>query len=353
MRILLIGGTGLISSELASIATARGDQVTMVNRGRSGAIPPPATAQVIHADATDPSALRAALADALDTGTRFDAVVQFVAFGPEHVEHDVETFAALTDHYVLIATGASYRTPDRLELLTESTAQDNPHWEYARLKQAAEQALRTAAARVGLPFTIVRPAHTYGPSKIPAYTGNSRHPWTIIDRMRSGKDIVVPGDGTSLWTVTHARDVAGALAELLGLTAAFGVAVHITSDEALTWNAIYATLAHAAGISAAQYERQRLCVPSDALVAAAPSQSGSIYGDKMHPAAYDTTLIKTLVPGWRARIPFAEGIEEAIAWFEADPARQTVDHEANAVLDRIAGIYRDALAKSAASAPRA
>lgn len=340
MRILIVGGTGLISSELAALAVERGDDLTLVNRGNSPVAPPPPGAEVIHADATDATAMRAALRGRQLRGERFDAVVQCVAFTPEHVAEDIETFARLTDQYVLIATGASYRTAERFQLLTEDTSQENLYWEYAQLKQAAEQVLRGAEA---LPWTIVRPAHTYGPSKIPAFTGNSRHPWTIVDRMRRGADIVIPGDGTALWTITHARDVAAGILGLLGKDEALGEAVHITSDEALTWNALYREIATAAGLTDDQFEAQRICVPSDALVAAAPSQAGSIYGDKMHTAVYDTSRIATLVPGWRAHIPFAEGMAEAVAWFEAHPDRQTVDEGANEMFDRLATIYRHAL----------
>ncbi|WP_062134371.1 NAD-dependent epimerase/dehydratase family protein [Demequina aestuarii] len=341
MRILIVGGTGLISSELAALASERGDSLTLVNRGNSPVAPPPEGAEVIHADATDAAAMRAALRGRQLRGERFDAVVQCVAFTPEHVAEDAETFARLTDQYVLVATGASYRTAERFQLLTEQTGQENLYWEYARLKQAAEQVLRDST---GLPWTIVRPAHTYGPSKIPAYTGNSRHPWTIVDRMRRGADIVIPGDGTSLWTVTHARDVAAGILGLLGNADAIGAAVHITSDEALTWTGLYREIARAAGLSDEQFEAQTVCVPSDALVAASPSQAGSIYGDKMHSAVYDTSRIAALVPGWSARIPFDEGVAEAISWFEARPDRQTVDENANAMFDRLGAIYRRALA---------
>lgn len=343
MKILIVGGTGLISSELAAQAHARRDQLTLVNRGTSTLAAPPAGADVIHCDATDASAIRAALRGRQLRGEKFDAVVQFVAFTPEHVAQDVETFARLTDQYVLIATGASYRTPEHFEALTEDTPQENLHWEYAQLKQQAEQVLRERATKAGLPWTIVRPAHTYGPSKIPAFTGNSRHPWTIIDRMRRGADIVIPGDGTALWTITHARDVAAGVLGLLGQPQAIGTPVHITSDAALSWNGLYRSIARAAGLTDEQYEAQRVCVPSDALVAAAPSQAGSIYGDKMHSAVYDTSRISSLIPDWRAHITFDEGMAEAIAWFEARPDRQSIDNEANAMFDRLAAIYRRAL----------
>ncbi|WP_084130761.1 NAD-dependent epimerase/dehydratase family protein [Demequina sp. NBRC 110055] len=343
MRILIVGGTGLISSEVAQAAVAAGHELTLVNRGRSATAQPPHGARSVVVDATDASALRSALA-----GERYDTVLQSIAFTPEHVAADVETFAALTDQYVLIATSASYQTFDRLHLTREDDPQENLFWEYARLKAQAEQVLREHATAAGLGYTIIRPAHTYGPSKIPAFTGNSRHPWTIVERMRRGADVVIPGDGTGLWTLTHARDLAAAAVGLFGNDRALGEAVHITSDEALTWNAIYGAIADAAGLSAEQFGAQRVCVPSDAMVTAAPDQAGSIYGDKMHPAAYDTSKIKDLVPGWEAKISFAEGIRECVEWFEADPARQSVDDAANTMLDRLAAIYRHALAEAGA-----
>lgn len=349
MKILIVGGTGLISSELAAQAHAHSHQLTLINRGTSKIASPPPGADVIHADATNATAMRAALRGRQLRGEKYDAVVQFVAFTPEHVAEDVETFSRLTDQYVLIATGAAYETREHFVALTENTPQENLHWEYARLKQAAEQVLRERATATGLGWTIARPAHTYGPSKIPAFTGNSSHPWTIVDRMRRGADIVIPGDGTGLWTITHARDVAVGLLGLLGNPNALGQAVHITSDQALTWTGLYRTIAHAAGLSDEQFEAQRVYVPSDALVAAAPSQSGSIYGDKMHPAVYDNSLIKALVPGWSATTTFAEGMAQAIEWGDADPARQSVDAAANAMFDRLGAIYRGAL--SAAAAP--
>jgi nucleoside-diphosphate-sugar epimerase len=347
MRVLVIGGTGLISSEFAELALARGDEVTLINRGAS-ALPTPPGAKVLHADATDASALRGALHGARLRRERWDAVVQFIAFTPGHVAADLETFAPLADRYVLVATSAAYRKFERLHPLTEDTEQENAYWQYARDKIACEEVLRSAGGTI--PWTIVRPAHTYGRSRIPAFTGNSRHPWTIVDRMRRGADIVLPGDGASLWTIAHARDVAAGMLGLLSTPDAVGRAVHITSDEALTWRGLYREIARAAGLGDTEFDALCVSVPSDALVAAAPSQAGSIYGDKMHNAVYDTSLIKELVPGWEARVSFAEGIREAVAWFEADPARQTVDEEANAMFDRLAGIYRAALRESSLSA---
>lgn len=341
MRILMIGGTGLISSELVALAAARGDSLTLVTRGRSGGAP--AGAHLIHADATDATALRDALHGMRLRGERFDAVVQFVAFDPAHVAADVETFAPLTDQYVLIATSAAYKTFDRFHPLTEDTPQENLYWEYARLKAECERVLRERADAAGLGWTIVRPAHTYGPSKIPGYIGNSSDPWTLVDRMRRGADIIIPGDGTSLWTLTHARDVAAGILGLLGNSQALGRAVHITGDEAYTWMGIHAAIARAAGLDDAQLAAQVVCVPTDAMVAAEPALEGGTRGDKMHAAVYDTSLIKALVPGWSAQVTLEEGVAEAIAWFEADPARQTIDERSNALLDRLGRVYREAL----------
>lgn len=343
MRILVVGGTGLISSAFADACAARGDDLTLITRGRPGRQPAPANAKSIHVDATDAVALRSALRGARLRGERWDAVVQFVAFTPDHVRDDVETFATLTDRYVLIATAAAYATFDHFHLLTEDTRLSNRFWDYAQQKIACEETLTSRAPAAGLDYTIVRPAHTYGDSKIPAYAGNSTHPWTIVDRMRRGADIVIPGDGTALWTVTHASDVAAGIRGLLESPAAVGRAVHVTSDEALSWTGLYAAIARAAGLTAEQFAEQVVYVPSDALVAAAPSQQGPLRGDKMHCAVFDTSLIKELVPGWRATVPFSRGVAQAVEAFESHPDWCTVDDDANAMLDRLGSIYRGAL----------
>lgn len=338
---MLIGGTGLISSEAARLALASGHEVTLVNRGRS-TLTTAHGAHVIHADATDATALRSALRGPRLRGEKFDAVIQFIAYTPDHVIADLETFRRLTDRYVLIATSAAYRKVDYLRPLTEDVPLENPYWQYARDKIACEEALREHAE--GLEWTIVRPAHTYGPSKIPGYTGVSRHPWTLVDRMRRGADIILPGDGTSLWTITHARDVAAGILGLAAAPDAVGEAVHVTGSEALTWRGIHERIATAAGVSREAFAAQAVCVPSEALVAAAPDSAGGILGDKMHPAVYDTSKLRALVPGWEAHIPFNEGIAEAIAYFESHPQLQTIDDASNAMFDAVAARYRAAAA---------
>jgi nucleoside-diphosphate-sugar epimerase len=297
---------------------------------------------MLYVDATDSGALRAALG-ASAAGERFDAVVQFIGYEPGHIADDVVTFAPRTDHYVFISTAATYRSFDHWVRKGEDTDQANPHWEYARKKAECEHVLREYAADADLPFTIARPAHTYGATRIPGYVGNSRHPWTLIDRMRRGADIIIPGDGTSLWSLTHARDVAVAIVGLLGNEAAFGQAVNVMGDGALTWNGIFETIATEAGLTVPQLAAISVHVPSEAIVAAIPEAAGNIFGDKMHSSVFDTSKLRALVPESEPRVRFATGVREALAWFEANPERQTIDDDANEALDRLGRVYRSAL----------
>ena len=329
MRLLFIGGTGIISSAVSPLVVARGHTLTLVNRGLSPKAPPPAGAEVVTVDAHDPAALRAALA-----GRHFDAVVQWIAYTADDIRADVETFRDLTDQYVFVSSASAYEKPPSRPVVTEAgTPLDNPFWEYSRDKIAAEEVLRGAGA-VGFPYTIVRPSLTYGPSQIPVCVGSWNRPWTIVDRMRRGAPILIPGDGTSLEVLTNHRDLAVGLIGLLGNPAAIGEAFHITSDEALTWNRIYADVAAAAGIDEGAFARQVLHVPTD----------------KSHSILYDNAKVKALVPEFASltTVPFAEGIRETIAWFEADETRRAIDEEFNALCDRVAAIYARALGEAGA-----
>lgn len=345
MNLLFVGGTGLISAACAALARAQGHELYVVTRGRSLNYPFADGARVIEADAYDPLALRAALErDAL--GEHFDAVVQFVGYEPGHIVEDVTTFAPRAKQYVFVSTCAAYPPTPRFKAFREDGARGNPLWEYAALKAECEAELRVYAEAADIPVTIVRPAHTYGPSKIPAYVGNSAHPWTLIDRMRRGADIIVPGDGTSVWTLTHARDLAVGIVGLCGNEAAYGKAVNATSDDVMTWEAIYRTIAVAAGVDAAQHAKQVVHVPTDGIVAADPGAAGGTRGDKMRAMVVNNSRMRSLVHAWQPRTSLADGIRESIAWFEADPARQSIDAGANAMLDRLGSIYRGALTKA-------
>jgi nucleoside-diphosphate-sugar epimerase len=338
MRVLFVGGTGLISSACSAATVRAGHELWLVNRGQSKLAPAVAADRII-ADATNATELRAAL-----RGMTWDVIVQWIGFLPEHVADDLETFAD-AGQYVFISSASVYEKPPSSWLITERTPTINPLWEYSQQKIACENVLRRAHAESGFPMTIVRPSHTYGLSQIPTCVGSWERPFTIVDRMRRGAKILVPGDGTSIWTLTHNSDFAKGLLGLFGQAAAIGEDFHITSDEALTWNQIYALVGAAAGV-----QPDLLHVPSDALVAAEPASLGSLWGDKSNSAVFDNSKLRSVVPEFVATTPFADGIRETVAWLDSDPARQGIDDEANLLWDRLAAIYGDALHRARALA---
>ncbi len=329
MKVLVVGGTGLISAACVDLAVAQGHDVWVLNRGRTRTVPLPEGVTVLTADVREAGAVAAATA-----GLGFDAVVQPVGFTPDQVERDMALFADV-GQYVFVSSATVYRKPPPSYLVSEATPLGNPFWRYARDKIECEERLRS---RPDFPATIVRPSLTYGPGQVPVCVGSWQRPYTIIDRIRRGAKIIVPGDGTSLWTVTHNTDVAKGLVGLLGNPAAIGEAVHVTSDEVLTWNQIYALLGEAVGAVP-----DVVHVPTDALAAADAELAGSLLGDKAYSVVFDNSKIRRLVPGFAATVPFAEGIRATVDWFDADPARQTIDEEANALWDRIAAHYVSAL----------
>ena len=326
MKALFIGGTGNISSACVELALSRGIEVTLLNRGTSGR-PVPNGAQVLTADIRDPQSVRAAL------GSRsFDVVAEFVAFTPEHIETDLELFRGRTGQYIFISSASAYQTPPAILPVTESTVLDNPYWEYSRNKAACEERLVRAYREEKFPITIVRPSHTYSAPYVPIDGG-----WTAIDRMLRGEPVIVHGDGTSLWTLTHSSDFAKGFVGLMGNAHAIGEAFHITSDEWLTWNQIHEILAAAAGVKATLVH-----VPSDLIAAYDPIWGESLLGDKTHSFILDNSKVKQLVPDFICTMPFSRGAEEIIAWHMADPARQRVDPAFNALCDRILQAYAKA-----------
>ena len=326
MKALFIGGTGNISSACVELALSRGIEVTLLNRGTSGR-PVPNGAQVLHGDIRDPQAVQAAL------GSRsFDVVADFVAFTPEHIETDLELFRGRTGQYIFISSASAYQTPPAILPVTESTVLDNPYWEYSRNKAACEERLVRAYREEKFPITIVRPSHTYSAPYVPIDGG-----WTAIDRMLRGEPVIVHGDGTSLWTLTHASDFAKGFVGLMGNAHAIGEAFHITSDEWLTWNQIHEILAASAGVKATLVH-----VPSDLIAAYDPIWGESLLGDKTHSFILDNSKVKCLVPDFICTTPFSRGAEEIIAWHMTDPARQQVDPAFNALCDRILQAYAKA-----------
>ena len=321
LRVLIIGGNGIISASVSRLAVERGFEVTLLNRGTSTTRPPIAGTTSIVGDADDAASIAAAVGE-----LEFDVVANFRSFVPAQVEADVALFSGRAGQYLYISSASAYQKPVAGLPIRESTPLRNPFWEYSRNKAASEDVLVHAYRDHGFPATIVRPSHTYDSSLVPLEGG-----WTQVERMRQGKPVVIHGDGTSLWTLTHARDFAGAFVGLFGNPHALGETVHITSDEVLPWNQIATVLGAAAGVS----EPAIVHVTSDALARELPEWGPGLLGDKAHSVIFDNSKIKALVPGWVATTSFAEGAREIVEWFDADPARKRVDAELDAKLDAI------------------
>ena len=325
LRVLYIGGTGVISTACVAESVAQGHRVTMLNRGTSASHQPHPDAEVLQADVRDAESVREALGQ-----REFDVVADFLSFTPDHVRRQLDELAGRMGQYVFISSASAYQTPPARLPVTESTPLRNPYWEYSRDKIACEELLVGAHRRDGLPMTIVRPSHTYDHTR-PPFTGG----WTVVERMRRGRPVVVHGDGTSLWTITHHTDFARAFVGLLGRHEALGEAFHITSDEAPTWNRIYEAVAEAAGV-----EPLLVHVPSDAIAAADEGLGASLLGDKANSMVFDNRKVKALVPGWVATVPFRQGAQEIVDWHDADVARRVVDPRMDALHDQLVERFR-------------
>jgi nucleoside-diphosphate-sugar epimerase len=326
MKVLFIGGTGLISSACSELALERGVELFILNRSRSGKYPLPEGASLLKGDVHGNAA---ELASVL-AGYEFDAVVDWIAFTPEDIERDLQLFSGRTGQFVFISSASAYQKPPSHYLITEESPLENPFWQYSRDKIACEQLLMQAYREKNFPATIVRPSLTYGPSQIPLCVGSWQHPYTVIDRMKRGRQIIIPGDGTSLWVLTWNGDFAKGFQGLLGNPRAIGEAYHITSDEVLTWNQIYREVGRALGV-----ELEIVHIPSDLIAAYDPEALGSLTGDKVNSSVFDNRKIKELVPDFKCRVAWAEGVHRAIAWYAADPARQSIDDRLNNIWDRI------------------
>ncbi|HWR85570.1 MAG TPA: NAD-dependent epimerase/dehydratase family protein [Rhodoglobus sp.] len=325
LRMLFIGGNGTISAPISRRVIEQGHDLTLLNRGQQSHRPPIEGASSLTGDAGDPASVREAVSD-----REFDVVVNFRSFTPAQVQADIETFAGVTGQYVYISSASAYQKPVGRLPITESTPLRNPWWQYSRDKIASEDALVAAYRERGFPVTIVRPSHTYDEQSIPLEGGT-----TALARLLRGAPVVVHGDGTSLWTLTHSRDFAVAFTGLLGRPAAIGDVFQITSDEVLTWDAITRMLAAAAGVDA-----DIVHVASDELARELPDWGPGILGDKSHSVVFDNSKVKSLVPEYTATIPFAVGAREIIAWHQADPSRIRVDDELDAAIDAVVARHR-------------
>lgn len=325
MKILFIGGTGFISTAVSHMAIERGIELFLLNRGiRASEIP--GSHQLIG-DIHNPESMRNALKD-----LKFDVVVDWIAFTPEDIERDLSVFRGRTKQFVFISSASAYQKPPVNYIITESTPLKNPYWDYSRNKIACEELLLKAYREEDFPVTIVRPSYTYN-TYLPVAIGGFGC-YTLADRMLKGKPIIVHGDGTSLWVNTHAEDFAKGFLGLLGNEKAIGQAFHITSDEVLTWNQIYQTIAESLGV-----EAKMIHIPSDFIVKEVPRLTGELLGDKTWSVVFDNSKIKSFVPEFQATIPFSKGISRTLAWFEADVKRQCIDENVNVEMDQIIQAY--------------
>ncbi|HVU17192.1 MAG TPA: SDR family oxidoreductase [Candidatus Didemnitutus sp.] len=327
MRILFIGGTGIISTACRELAVARGHEVTVLNRGLREK---PAGVELIQADIKDEAAVARALGD-----RKWDVVANFLAFGPDDVARDIARFAGRVGQYFFISSASAYQRPVGHYLITESTPLANPFWNYSRAKIAAEEKALEAYRAGGFPVVIIRPSLTYGETQIPLVGNNWAKSYTVVDRMRRGLPVIIPGDGSSLWTITHNTDFARGLLGLFGNRQSIGHAFHITSDEVLTWNQYFAAVATAAGVESPRFVH----IASDYLITAAPEMTGTLLGDKAVSVVLDNAKIRRFVPDFRCEVPFRTGIARTLAWFDADASRRLVDAATMDLHDRIVAAY--------------
>ncbi len=328
MKVLFIGGTGNISTSVSRLAVQRGIELYLLNRAKRASTLP--GAKIIVGDITKSDEMRSVLKD-----HAWDAVVDWIAYTENDVDRDFELFKSKTKQYIFISSASAYQRPAAFPIVTESTPLANPFWQYSRNKIACEDKLNFYYRNENFPITIVRPSLTYD-TVIPVPVGGWTE-YTTVDRIKKGKKIIVHGDGSSLWTITHAEDFAKGFVGLLGHQQAIGQAFHITSDEILTWDQIHYAIAEAVG-----REAHIVHMASDFLASFSEDFRGSLIGDKATSVVFDNTKIKRFVPGFMATIPFKQGIKRTIDWFEADPARQIIKKETNDLIEKMIAQYEKA-----------
>ena len=338
-KILMIGGTGTISTAITKQLAEEGLwEVTVLNRGnRKDTLPD--NVRQLTVDVNDEEKVRELTGD-----TMWDAVAEFIGFVPAQVERDVRLFAGKTRQYVYISSASAYHKPCRSYLLNEGTTLANPYWQYSRDKIACEEYLMKEYRENGFPVTIVRPSHTYDERNIPVGVHGKNGSWQVIDRIRNSKPVIIPGDGTSLWTLTFNRDFARGYIGLLGNPHAIGEAVQITGDETLTWDQIHEAIAQALGI-----ELKALHVPSDFLAEVGTKYgydyAGELLGDKARSVVFDNAKLKRLSPGMKTTVPFDEGVRIALEHILAHPELQKKDPDFDAFTDRVAAALEAAKAQ--------
>ena len=336
MRILIIGGTGTISSAITRQLAASGQDLWLLNRGTRKQEVPAGVKQIV-ADISNEEEVKRLLGD-----MQFDAVCEFIGFVPEQVERDIRLFKGRTRQYVYISSASAYNKPASNHVINEGTTLANPYWEYSRNKIACEELLMKEYRENAFPVTIVRPSHTYCERSVPVSVHGPKGSWQVLKRMIDGKPVVVQGDGSSLWTLTWNEDFARGFIGLLGNPKAIGEAFQIMSDESLTWNQVYKCVADALGVAFHPYY-----VSSEFLAAVAPKEydfTGNLLGDKSVTVVFDCSKLKRVVPGFQATTRFHEGVRRCIAYLLSHPELQVEDEEFDAWCDQVIAAQEQAKA---------
>jgi nucleoside-diphosphate-sugar epimerase len=332
MKALFIGGTGTISSAVSKLAIEKGYELYLLNRGNK-ADKVPNGAKVITGDINDEKAVSDLIKD-----MKFDVVADFIAFVPSHIERDIRLFSENTKQFIFISSASAYQKPLSYYKINESTPLCNPYWQYSRSKISCEELLMAEYRKNSFPVTIVRPSHTYNENSIPVAIHGDNGSWQVIDRIMKGKPVIIPGDGTSLWTLTHNSDFAKAFVGIMGNSAALGEAVNITSDEAITWDKIYDYIGEALDV-----EVKKVHVATDFLVKCKPDLEGALIGDKSNCALFDNRKIKRMVPDFKAMVRFDQGVRLCVEHILSHPELQVPDEEFDRFCDNVIEVQRKAV----------
>ena len=329
MKALFIGGTGTISTAISALCVQQGWELYLLNRGNRSEFVPEG-AQVITADINDTEDVLKKLGD-----RTFDVVADFIAFTTDHVKRDIALFQGRCAQYFFISSASAYQKPLASPVITESTPLANPYWEYSHNKIACEQKLMKAYRKQGFPVTIIRPSHTYGDTAVPMGVHGKNGSFSVVERIRQGKPVLIHGDGTSLWTMTHNTDFAKAFCGLMGNLHAIGETYQITSDESLTWNQIYGAVA-----AALQVELHPVHIATDLLAACSADYLGGLTGDKSNTVIFDNTKVKRAVPGFAATVRFDQGVRRTLAYVYSHPECQQPDPDFDAWTDDVIEKYQ-------------
>ncbi len=327
MKVLFIGGTGIISTAISRKLSGEGCELYLLNRGNRNGILPQGI-KFINADVNN----EAETAEKLK-GMEFDVVCDFIGFVPSQLERDCRLFNGRTKQFMYISSASAYNKPVRDYIITEGTSVANPYWEYSRNKIACEDYLMKMYRENSFPVTIIRPSHTYDERSIPVGLHGSMGGWQVIKRMKEGKPVIVHGDGTSLWTLTFNTDFAEGFAGLMGNPHAIGETFHITSDESLTWNQIYSTIADALNVPFKPYY-----VSSEYLAAVCPEKydlTGGLTGDKSNTVVFDNSKLKRAVPGYNAVVRFKQGVRTALDYISEHEECRQEDEEFDLWCDKV------------------